>query len=87
MFFSLAEIVLLLPPEVHGVFAGTPYPVLNGSMWTIAYEFFCYLLVLALGLTGLLSKRIILVALTAVALALSAMPPHIWGWFPWGWFP
>ena len=68
---------------MQGVFAGTPYPVLNGSMWTIAYEFRCYLLVLAMGFAGLLSKRIILVALTAGALAFSATHPQISGWLAW----
>ena len=39
------------------VFLNTPYPLLNGAMWTIPYEFKCYLLVLICGLTGVLNKR------------------------------
>ncbi|MGP5226439.1 MULTISPECIES: acyltransferase family protein [Micrococcaceae] len=43
-----------------------PYPnVWNGSLWTLAWEFLCYLGVLALGLTRLLSKRICLVLFVA----------------------
>ncbi|WP_396270437.1 acyltransferase family protein [Ideonella sp.] len=40
----------LAPPSTPPVFADTPYPLLNASLWTIRYEFFCYLMVLALGL-------------------------------------
>ena len=51
----LAHIISLQTPNMEGVFSGAPD--LNSSMWTIAYEFRCYLLVLAVGLAGLLSKR------------------------------
>lgn len=77
------DIILLHPPEVRGAFAGTPHPELNGSMWTIAHEFRCYLLLLAMGLAGFLSKRVILVILTASALALSAIHGNISVWLPW----
>jgi peptidoglycan/LPS O-acetylase OafA/YrhL len=76
----LLRIALLQPPEMQGVFAGMPYPSLNGSMWTIAYEFRCYLLVILLGVAGLLSKRIVLAILTAGALALSALHVQISDW-------
>jgi peptidoglycan/LPS O-acetylase OafA/YrhL len=78
----LKEIVTLREPGMQGVFPGTPYPVLNGSMWTITYEFRCYLLVLAAGLVGLLSRPWILASLAVGALALSAMNPIILEWFP-----
>lgn len=47
-----------------------------------AYEFRCYLLVMLLGLTSLLSKRIVLTAMTASALTLSALHIHIGDWLP-----
>ena len=45
-----------------------PYPgVWNGSMWTLAWEFLCYLGVLALGLTALLRRTWVLPALFLLA--------------------
>jgi peptidoglycan/LPS O-acetylase OafA/YrhL len=71
------DLLFLRSPEMQGVFAGTYYPALNGPMWTITYEFRCYLLVLAFGLVGLLSNRLLLAALTVIALALSAYRPEL----------
>jgi peptidoglycan/LPS O-acetylase OafA/YrhL len=42
---SAARIVLLSGPKAIGAFASEPVPVLNMSLWTIRYEFICYLLV------------------------------------------
>jgi peptidoglycan/LPS O-acetylase OafA/YrhL len=67
----LGHMLTLKPPQLKGVFEGMPYPALNGSMWTIAYEFRCYLLVLALGTAGLLSKRMFVLIWTVIALSLS----------------
>jgi peptidoglycan/LPS O-acetylase OafA/YrhL len=57
------SLVLFEPPGTPPVFAGQPYPYVNGSMWTIAYECRCYALVLALGVCGLAAKRWVWVAL------------------------
>ncbi len=53
----------LTPP----VFAGQPYPAVNGAMWTIRYEFMCYMAVLGMGLLGLVKRP---VGWTLVAVAL-----------------
>lgn len=44
--------------DIDGTPRSVPYPgVWNGSIWTLAWEFGCYLLVLGLGVTGLIRKR------------------------------
>lgn len=50
-------LINLTPPSANDVFNGWPYKALNGAMWTIRYEFYCYLTVLALGLLGVISNR------------------------------
>ncbi len=54
---SVKQMLELKPMFGHGVFPGSAYPVVDGAMWTIAYEFRCYLLVLAMGLAGALRRR------------------------------
>lgn len=53
----ITGIALLQTPVVPPVFAGQPHASVNGSMWTIALEFACYLTVLAAGLAGALRRR------------------------------
>jgi peptidoglycan/LPS O-acetylase OafA/YrhL len=80
----ITEMFSLAMPGMQGAFPGTPYPALNGSMWTIAYEFRCYLLVLVAGSIGLLSRRSMVASLAAGALVLSAIHPKILGHIPAG---
>ena len=70
----LFEIVLLRPPDVPGSFAGLHYPALNGPMWTIAYEFRCYILAAAIGFLGIYrsSRRLVFFVFVAILLILNA---------------
>lgn len=48
--------------HLPGVFEHNAFPNgVNGSLWTLMYEFTCYIGVLILGITGLLRKEIILI--------------------------
>lgn len=49
--------LLLKSPAIPKIFEGSHYPVVNGAMWTISYEFVCYLCILSAGLLGLTKKR------------------------------
>ena len=59
-------------PALPPTFVDNPFPGhYNGSLWTIKYEFFCYLGVAALGLAGLLSRWAVLWLLAASLAALA----------------
>ena len=64
----LRQVALLQPPSTPATFTDWPYAVVNGALWTINYEFACYLLVLVLGVSGLLARRRLPLLLWAVAL-------------------
>lgn len=69
------SVVLLSSPMTPAVFPGRPYAMVNGALYTIAYEFRCYLLVALLGLCGLLRRPMLLLAMTVLLLASLLYPP------------
>ena len=66
---SVARIVLLSPPRAAGAFATEPFDVLNMSLWTIRYEFICYLMVPLVVLLAARVGRVAVLVLFVVALA------------------
>ena len=57
-----------------GAFPSNPAPgVINGSLWSISYEFWCYIGVVILGLTGLLRSKIFLALLFAASIVVSLL--------------
>lgn len=72
---ALLSVLLLQAPEAIGVFPHSFYPELNGSMWTIAFEFRCYLLLLVLGMSGVLGKRWLMLAATVALIVVYIAVP------------
>ncbi len=53
----LPELALLHSPDTPPTFPGQPGACVNGNLWTISYEFACYLCAGLLGAGGLLKRR------------------------------
>ncbi len=67
---------LILGPlgVLPGVFADAPWPgVANVPLWTIRFEFACYLLLAVIGMAGVLRRRRMVVAIFVAALAVFAI--------------
>ena len=76
------SILVLGSPITPPVFPTLHWHIVNGSLWTITYEFSCYLVVLLLGTLGLASRRYFWLALTCSCFALFSS--HVFDWnFAW----
>lgn len=62
------SVLVLGAPVTPIVFPGCPLNTVNGSLWTITFEFGCYLLVLLFGVLGLFRWRFLCLAWTVVLL-------------------
>jgi peptidoglycan/LPS O-acetylase OafA/YrhL len=65
----IKSIALLSSPATPPVLPGHPYAMVNGAMYTIGYEFRCYLLVALLGLCGLLRRPNLMLLMTTLLLS------------------
>ncbi len=73
----LVTALLLHGPAIPPVFLGQPYPNANGAMWTIPYEFQCYLLVAFWGICGLFRWKPAWLGMTLVFVGLSLAPGFV----------
>jgi peptidoglycan/LPS O-acetylase OafA/YrhL len=73
---NLLNLLFLISPSVKPAYPGSLFPICNASLWTISYEFHCYLMILLLGVLGVLKRPKIMLALSAVALLAYAIHPE-----------
>ncbi len=59
-----------LGSELPGVFSQNPLPEINGSLWTLRYEFTCYIMVAVFSLIGIIRSRGIMLGLYVFLLVL-----------------
>ena len=70
----LQTVVLLRSPSAPPTFVGTHHPIVNGNLWTICYEFSCYLTVGLLGAAGLLRHRRAFLGFTGAVAGIWLLP-------------
>lgn len=68
---------------VSGAFGGNSLHAINGSLWSISYEFWCYLGVLCLGFAGALRRPVFLWLVLVATVATNEYLVHT-GWLPGG---
>lgn len=73
----LKGIAILNIRGIPDVFIGTHYPLVNSPMWTIIYEFGCYLIVLIAGLAGMFKRPYLWLLLGCATAIAFALPIHI----------
>jgi peptidoglycan/LPS O-acetylase OafA/YrhL len=75
LLFQLVVLKLVLPRGVT-YFPETPLRAINGSLWSIPYEFLCYLGVALLGMLGGFRRRWTILAVCLALCVLQAL--HVW---------
>ena len=82
-FIDITDTLRLQQFQSPPVFSQNPGTTLNGSLWSIPYEFWCYLGVLCLGICGILTKRNFLVLVFICTIA-AHVYLQVTGWIPGG---
>lgn len=81
MFALFTGALFLQQPVIPPVFDGSYFPFVNNSVWTLSFEFICYVGALVAGVCGITKRRKIWLAVTVAAL--TALFMHRWGlWSP-----
>lgn len=82
---ALVKMISLRDLDWVGAFTANPYPlVVNGSLWTIHFEFACYIVLAVAGICGVLRSRRACLSLCALSLiAKIVFATYIWNRDDW----
>lgn len=75
VFHNIVNLIFLGGPILPNGYPGFPFGDADGVMWTISYEFHCYLMLMLLGILGILRRRFLLLAVTSTLIAAYALYP------------
>ena len=73
---SVLDALRLAPPVGAPAFPGSYHPDINGAVWTISYEFYCYVALAILGIAGLTRKLWLAVGFIAALLIYLLLRNH-----------
>lgn len=73
----LMSLLTLRDPWFAYSFPGQPYPLVNGALWTISYEFACYIAVAVVGFLASTHLRHVWLAMTAALLIGACFLPEL----------
>ena len=75
---NILNVGVLISPGIKTAYSGSFYPICNASMWTISYEFHCYLMIMLIGFLGFFKRPRILCLMTILAvLAYLLLPENL----------
>ena len=77
--FSLLGVLNVYPQSIAGLLSRNPFPYqINGSLWTLSFEFACYLAVAALALLGIIRRARLFVAASSAVLWFLNAYSYLW---------
>ena len=79
--FLLSVFIYFKNYSLPGVFENNPVDAVNGSLWTLAYEFTLYIFVMIAGLIGLVKKRNVLLLIWVLFLGIRIFLGNRFFWF------
>lgn len=73
---NVLNLFFLMEPDSQTAYPHSFYPLTNGAMWSISYEFHCYLMIVLLGFFGVFRKQKVLLGITVLFLAIYFIHPE-----------
>jgi peptidoglycan/LPS O-acetylase OafA/YrhL len=76
IFDNILNIFFLISPGIKNAYPGSFYPISNAAMWTISYEFHCYIMIMLIGFFGLFKREKTFLVITIFTVAAYLIYPE-----------